>query len=44
MTFVLPMSPSDLLLFLPEILITSWLCFILIIDFSFPRLPNEQLA
>jgi NADH-quinone oxidoreductase subunit N len=44
MTFVLPMSPSDLLLFLPEILITFWLCFILIIDFSFPRLPNEQLA
>ena len=44
MTFELTMSPSDLLLFLPEILITSWLCFILIIDFSFPRLPNEQLA
>jgi NADH-quinone oxidoreductase subunit N len=38
------MSPSDLLLLLPEILLTSWLCLILIIDFSFPRLPNEQLA
>jgi NADH-quinone oxidoreductase subunit N len=44
MTFVLPMSPSDLLLLLPEILLTSWLCLLLIIDFSFPRLPNEQLA
>lgn len=44
MTFVLPMSSSDLLLLLPEILLTSWLCLLLIIDFSFPRLPNEQLA
>ena len=44
MTFVLPMSFSDLLLLLPEILLTSWLCLLLIIDFSFPRLPNEQLA
>jgi NADH-quinone oxidoreductase subunit N len=44
MTFVLPMSSSDLLLLLPEILLTSWLCLILIVDFSFPRLPNEQLA
>ena len=44
MTFVLPMSPPDLLLLLPEILLTSWLCLLLIIDFSFPRLPNEQLA
>jgi NADH-quinone oxidoreductase subunit N len=44
MTFVLPMSTSDLLLLLPEILLTSWLCLILIVDFSFPRLHNEQLA
>jgi NADH-quinone oxidoreductase subunit N len=44
MTFVLPMSFSDLLLLLPEILLTCWLCLILILDFSFPRLPNEQLA
>ena len=44
MTFAFTMSPSDLLLLLPEILLTSWLCLILIIDFSFPRLPNEQLA
>jgi len=44
MTFALTMSSSDLLLLLPEILLTSWLCLILIIDFSFPRMPNEQLA
>ena len=44
MTFTLTIAPSDLLLLLPEILLTCWLCFILIIDFSFPRLPNEQLA
>src|SRR5262245_31902096 len=44
MTFALTMSSSDLLLLLPEILLTSWLCLILIVDFSFPRLPNEQLA
>ena len=44
MTFVLPMSFPDLLLLLPEILLTSWLCLILIVDFSFPRLHNEQLA
>ena len=42
MTFSLTMSSSDLLLLLPEILLTSWLCLILIIDFSFPRLPKEN--
>jgi NADH-quinone oxidoreductase subunit N len=44
MSFSLTMSASDVLLLLPEILLTSWICVILIIDFSFPRLPNEQLA
>src|SRR5688572_31924829 len=44
MTFSLTMTSSDLLLLLPEILLTFWLCFILIVDFSFPRLHNEQLA
>jgi len=44
MTFALTLSPSDLLLLLPEILLTCWLCFVLIVEFSFPRLPNEQLA
>ena len=37
-------ASSDILLLLPEILLTSWFCLILIVDFSFPRLPNEQLA
>src|SRR5689334_13092766 len=44
MTFSLTMSPSDLLLLLPEIFLTCWLCLVLIVDFSFPRLPKEQLA
>ena len=44
MTFTLTMAPSDILLLLPEILLTSWLCLILIVDFSFPQLRNEQLA
>ncbi|MBA5867982.1 MAG: NADH-quinone oxidoreductase subunit NuoN [Nitrospira sp. CR1.3] len=44
MTFSLTLSPSDLLLLLPEIILTCWLCVVLIVDFSFPRLPKEQLA
>ena len=44
MTFSLTMSPSDLLLLLPEIILTCWICLVLIVDFSFPRLPKEQLA
>src|SRR5690349_11641687 len=44
MTFSLTMSPSDLLLLLPEIFLTCWLCLVLIVDFSFPRLPKENLA
>ena len=44
MTFSLTMSSSDLLLLLPEIILTCWLCLVLIVDFSFPRLPKEQLA
>src|SRR6476660_8758715 len=44
MTFSLTLSSSDLLLLLPEIFLTFWLCIILIIDFSFPRLPKETLA
>ena len=43
MTFSLTLSASDLLLLLPEILLTFWLCVILIVDFSFPRLPKEQI-
>jgi NADH-quinone oxidoreductase subunit N len=44
MTFSLAMSLSDLLLLLPEMLLTFWICLVLIVDFSFPRLPKEQLA
>ena len=44
MNFELNMSFADLLLLLPEILLTGWLCAVLIIDFAFPRLPKEQLA
>jgi NADH-quinone oxidoreductase subunit N len=44
MTFSLTMSPADLLLLLPEIILTLWICLVLIVDFTFPRLPKEQLA
>jgi NADH-quinone oxidoreductase subunit N len=44
MTFDLTMSFADLLLLLPEIFMTCWLCVVLIVDFAFPRLPKEQLA
>ena len=37
MTFSLNMAFSDLLLLLPEIFLTCWLCVVLIVDFSFPR-------
>jgi NADH-quinone oxidoreductase subunit N len=44
MTFSLTLSLSDLLLLVPEMFLTFWLCVLLIADFSFPRLPKEQLA
>jgi len=44
MTFSLNMSFSDLLLLLPEILLTCWLCVVIIVDFASPRLPKERLA
>lgn len=44
MTFSLTMSASDLLLLLPEMFLTFWLCVVLIVDFSFPRMRQEQLA
>ncbi|MDH5668664.1 MAG: NADH-quinone oxidoreductase subunit N [Nitrospira sp.] len=44
MTFNLTLSLADLLLLLPEIFLTCWLCVILTVDFSFPRLPKERLA
>lgn len=44
MNFELTMSFADLLLLLPEILLTVWLCVVLIVDFALPRLSKEQLA
>ncbi len=44
MTFDLTMSISDLLLLLPEILLTLWLCAVLTVDFTVRRLPQQQLA
>lgn len=44
MTFNLTMSGSDLLLLLPEILLTFWLCVVLIVDFAVPKLPKARLA
>ena len=44
MTFSLTLSGADLLLMLPEIILTLWLCGLLIVDFTFPKLPKEQLA
>ncbi|MGQ0667081.1 MAG: NADH-quinone oxidoreductase subunit N, partial [Nitrospiraceae bacterium] len=44
MTFDLSISFTDLLLLLPEMFLTGWLCVVLIVDFAFPRLPKEQVA
>ncbi len=44
MTFSLTLSPADLLLMLPELFLTLWLCVILAIDFSLPRFPKRNLA
>jgi NADH-quinone oxidoreductase subunit N len=44
MTFTLTLSASDLLLLLPEMFLTLWLCVVLTIDFAMPRLPKKWLA
>ena len=44
MTFNLAISLADLLLLVPEIFLTCWLCVVLIVDFSCRRLPQERLA
>ncbi len=44
MTFELNLSSADLLLLLPESLLTLWLCVVLTVDFVWPRMPKEQLA
>lgn len=44
MIFTLNLTGSDLILMLPEIILTLWLCGVLIVDFAMPKLPKEQLA
>src|SRR5438094_9891836 len=44
MTFNLTLSGADLLLLVPEMLLTVWLCVVLIVDFAMPRLRKEHLA
>ncbi|MEX5214237.1 MAG: NADH-quinone oxidoreductase subunit N [Nitrospiraceae bacterium] len=44
MTFSLSLSLSDLLLLLPEIVLTLWVCAILAVDFVWPRLPKVHIA
>lgn len=44
MAFHLAMQISDLVLLLPELLLTLWLCVILAMDFSLPRLSKRALA
>ena len=44
MTFNLALTASDLLLLLPEILLTLWLCVILSIDFSMRNVQHQTLA
>lgn len=44
MSFSLNLSFFDLLLLLPEIFLTCWLCVVITVDFVSPRLPKERLA
>lgn len=44
MTFSLNISLADLLLLVPEIFLTTWLCVVLIVDFAWPQVKKEQLA
>src|SRR5437867_11028912 len=44
MTFTLTLSGADLLLLLPEMLLTVWLCVVLTVDIAMPRLPKDRLA
>ncbi len=44
MTFNLTLSGSDLALLLPELLLTLWICVVLVVDFAMPRLPRNALA
>ena len=44
MTFNLNLAVSDLLLLLPEMLLTVWLCIVLTVDFAWPHFKKEHLA
>ena len=44
MQFNLSLSAADLLLLLPEIFLTIWLCVILALDFSLKRITHQHLA
>ena len=44
MTFNLDLTAADLLLLLPEIFLTLWLCVVLSLDFSLKRITHQQLA
>jgi NADH-quinone oxidoreductase subunit N len=44
MEFTLTISAADLLLMLPELLLTGLVCLILVLDFSFPRIGKGTLA
>ncbi|RMH32803.1 MAG: NADH-quinone oxidoreductase subunit N [Nitrospirae bacterium] len=44
MTFDLALTGSDLLLLLPEILLTLWLCLMVCLDFSMRKITHQNLA
>src|SRR5438105_374781 len=44
MTFDLSLTPADLLLMLPEIWVTIWICVVLCVNFLFPRLTTRDIA
>ena len=44
MTFNLTLTGADLLLLLPEIFLTIWLCVVLSVDFSMRKISHETLA
>jgi NADH-quinone oxidoreductase subunit N len=44
MEFTLTISAADLLLMLPELLLTGMVCLVLVLDFSFPKIGKGTLA
>jgi len=43
-TFDLTLTPGDLLLMLPELWVTLWICVVLCVDFLLPRLSQRTIA